>query len=561
MAKRSITFTYLVWTWGFFLLVSSVVFVFATHQAEQAVVAEAEDRARGSLDFVRYLLRERAPYADTKALIDTVDALGVHMGFRLTYIVDGRVLADSEVRAVDVAEMEDHGTRPEVLQALAKGFGQDARQSHTLGRDMLYVAGTISGLAGAPDGVVRLALPFSALRQELGRLRKVLLAVLALIFAAGGLFAYGLARGMAGSLREISGVVAAVGQGEYDRRIHIVPAKDFAPLAEAVNILAERVGSHVREIEERRRRQEAILDGMAEGLAILDAKGHILAVNRALTAMFAQGDNLVGKTPIEVGMSLDIERWLTGELPGTGGAGRFALPGGRLAEVSVVPVAGATGDGATRVATFHDITEAAAMDGIFRDFVIDASHRLRTPLTKVQGYAETARELAPTDPVGAVGALDVILRGAGEMRAVIDDLLSAARDRFAAATAGALTTDALAALRQSLVASGTLLRARGVTIRLMSFPDGAVPVPAGHEVLAKVFSAILAHIPENAAVAVSVAEDATGVEIRFEGPTASGTVLSEAELAAFGGSIHEDADGRLVRIPRASCAIEGNGRG
>jgi len=557
MAKRSITFTYLVWTWGFFLLVSSVVFVFATRQAERAVVVEAEQRARSSLDFVRYLLRERAPFANAEALAATVDALGEHMGFRLTYIVDGRVLADSAVKPADVAEMENHADRPEVRQALASGYGQDERQSHTLGRDMLYVAGTFTGAAGAPAGVVRLALPFSDLRQELGRLRHVLLAVLALVFAAGGLVAYGLARGMAGSLREISGVVAAIGQGEFDRRIHIVPARDFAPLAEAVNILAERVGSHVREIEERRRRQEAILDGMAEGVAILDAQGRMVAVNRALVAMFPQCADLVGKTPIEAGMSLDIERWLTGEIPGPGSgvAGRFALPGGRLAEVSVVPVAGTGEAGATRVVTFHDITEAASMDGIFRNFVIDASHRLRTPLTKVQGYAETARDLAATDPVAAAAALEVIGRGAAEMRGVIDDLLAAARNRFAAAATSAPATDALAVLRQALVAAGSLLRARGVTVRLVTFPEGPIPVPVGHEVLAHVLAAMLSHIPESAAVAVSVTEDAAGVEIRFEGPTSPGPVLSDAEVAAFGGSIGEDGAGRLVRIPRASCAI------
>jgi len=558
MAKRSITFTYLVWTWGFFLLISCVVFVFATRQAERAVVVEAEQRARTTLGFVRYLLRQRAPFAGPESLAATVDELGEHMGFRLTYIVGGRVLADSAVKPADVAEMENHGDRPEVRQALASGYGQDERQSHTLGRDMLYVAGTFAGAAGAPAGVVRLALPFSALRQELDRLRNVLLAVLGLVFVAGGLVAYGLARGMSGSLREISGVVAAIGQGEFDRRIHIVPARDFIPLAEAVNVLAERVGAHVREIEERRRRQEAILDGMAEGVAILDAQGRMLAVNRALVAMFPECDVLVGKTPIEAGMSLDIERWLTGAMPGPGGAGcsgRFALPGGRLAEVSVVPVAGAGEAGASRVVTFHDITEAAAMDGIFRDFVIDASHRLRTPLTKVRGYAETARDMTAGDPQAAASALDVIVRGAEEMQGVIDDLLAAARDRFSAAATSAPATDALAVLRQAMVAAGSLLRARGVTVRLVSFPEGAIPVPVGHALLTRVFGAILSHIPEGAAVAVSVTEDATGVAVCFEGPTAPGAVLSDAEAAAFGGSIGEDGAGRLVRIPRASCAI------
>ena len=63
-------------------------------------------------------------------------------------------------------------------------------------------------------------------------------------------------------------VAAAIGNGHFDQRIHIVPATDFAPLAEALNTLAARIGSHVGEIEERRQRQETIFEGMAEGLTL-----------------------------------------------------------------------------------------------------------------------------------------------------------------------------------------------------------------------------------------------------------------------------------------------------
>lgn len=549
MAKRSITLSYLLWTWGFFLLVLSAVFVFATRQSEHTVVAEAEDRARSALGLVRYLLRARAPVDGNTGLAAYVDSLGPHLGFRLTYIVGGRVVADSDVTTAGVAEMENHADRPEVRDALAGGYGQDVRLSHTLGRDMLYVAEPFPGAPGIPAGVLRLALPISTLRGELGRLRLTLLWVLGLVFVAGGVVAYGLARSMSRSLKEISGVVAAIGQGEYDRRIHIVPARDFAPLAEAVNVLAERVGAHVREIEERRERQAAILDGMAEGVAILDDRGRIQAVNRALAAMFPQSVDPVGKTPIEAGMSLAIERCLDGENPGQGPAGRYELPGERVAEISVVPVAG---DAHARIATFHDVTEVAALDRIFRDFVIDASHRLRTPLTKVQGYAETARDLAAADAAGAGAALDVVLRGAGEMRAVIDDLLAAARDRFAATAAAAPAGDALAALRQALAETGSLLRAKGVTARLVTAPVGPVPVRADHGVLTRVCAELLGQAPAGATVAVSVAMDEAVVEIRFQGPVVLEATPPDEALTPWGGTVTLDGAVWVLRLPRAA---------
>lgn len=559
MAKPSITLKYLLWTWGFFLLVLSLVFVFATRRAERSVMAEAEERARTSLDLAGHLLAVHAPFADEATLAAWADDLGPHLGFRLTYIVAGRVVADSEVGTSGVGEMEDHASRPEVRLARQTGFGQDVRQSHTLGRDMLYVAEVHAGSPGVPSGILRLALPVSSLRGEVARFRDTLLAVLALVFAAGGVAAWGLARRMTGTIREISGTVAAIGQGHFDRRIHIVWARDFAPLACAINALAERIGSHVREIEVRRERQEAILEGMAEGLAILDASGRIVAANRALRELFPRLPEPVGRTPLEVGMPLCVERALAEFEPGGGKSrhiGRFELQSGRVVEVTVAGVAGDEA-GPGRVATFHDVTEAATMDRIFRDFVIDASHNLRTPLTKILGFAESARDTLDAGPcgererAGAVQALATVVRAAGDMAGVINDLLAAARDRFARAKEAAPAVDALAALKQALAASGALLRAKGVTARIVTAPDGPLPVRQDYEALVRIFTSILSQTPDAASLAVTAGMAGESVEFRFQGPAAIGTELP-APGPAGGGEVFLDGATRVVRLPRAA---------
>lgn len=560
MAKRSITLHYLLWTWGFLLLVQSAVFVFATRQAGRTVVEEAEERARASLDLVAHLLAGKAPFAGEAALAAWIDDLGPHSGFRLTYVVSGRVLADSGVGASGITDLESHADRPEVRQALSGGFGQDVRVSRTLGRDMVYVAKAVSGTPGLPDGILRLALPVSALRGELSRLRDILLAALALVFAAGGVAAWVLARRMAGTLREISGVVAAVGAGHYERRIHLVPARDFLPLAAAVNSLAERIGSHVRELEERRRRQEAILDGMAEGLAILDASGRILAANRALADMFPTAGGLLGKTPLEAGMPLGLDRALAVPLPEGAGArrvGRFGVRNGRVVEVNAAPVAagGLSGED-VRIATFHDVTEVATLDRIFRDFVIDASHNLRTPLTKVRGYAETARDMLPPDvPAGGgsvMSCLDVVVRAADDMRGVIDGLLAASRDRFAAVKAAAPATDALAALGQALAECGPLLRSRGVSTRVADAPEGGLAVRVGHEALVRTFAVLFSRAPDASFLGITATGDGEMAEIRFEGPFPPGGEPPGRELADDGGEVVSDGTAWIVRLPRAA---------
>ncbi|WP_300162218.1 histidine kinase dimerization/phospho-acceptor domain-containing protein [Solidesulfovibrio sp.] len=562
MPKRSITLQFLLWTWGFFLLVLICVFVFATGRAEKAVLAEAEERARTSLDLAGYLLSKEPGLDGRSALAAYADALGPHLGFRLTYIVDGKVVADSAVHAAGVPEMEDHAGRPEVRQALAGGFGQDVRKSQTLGRDMLYVARAWPGGEGVPAGVLRLAMPMSALGGELSRLRDAILAVLALVFVAGGVAAYGLARSTSRSLKEIAGVVAAVGRGHYDRRIHIVPARDFAPLAASINILAERIGGQVREIEERRARQEAVLESMAEGVAILDGVGRIVAANRALREMFPKLPEPVGRTPIEAGMPLCVERALTAFDPEAGPwerIGRFELANGRVVEVTAARLADEA-DPAARVATFHDVTEAASMDRIFRDFVIDVSHNLRTPLTKVRGFAETALDLLPPggDEAGrgtnAAMALGAVIRAADDMKTLIEELLAAARERFAAARAATPGGDAVSALKQALMLSAPLLRAKGVVARLVAAPDGPLPVRAAYDDMVRAFCAILSQTPDAVSVGVTASREDGHAVLRFEGPANLDIALPTADLADGGGEACLDGASRVVRLPLAGGA-------
>lgn len=555
MSRRSITLSHLLWTWGFFLLVLSGVFVFAAGRAERAALAEAEERARRSLELARYLLRSHPTFGGDADLAAYVDSLGPYLGFRLTYIVGGRVLADSDVGAAGVGVMENHAARPEVKTALEGGFGQDLRLSRTLGRDMLYVAQAIPAEAGLPAGIVRLALPVSSLRAEIGRFRETLLAVLALVFVAGGAASAILARRLSRTVGEMAAVARDIGHGHFDRRIHLVPAADFAPLAEAINALAGRIGAHVGEIEARRARQDAIFDGMAEGLAILDASGRIAAANQAFRAMFPKCDDPTGRIPLEAGAPLCVQRALgdAGAQPGDVRAvGRFELPTGRVVDVvEAVPATPEVG----RILTFHDVTEAAAMERIFRDFVIDASHNLRTPLTKVLGYAETARgmlaEAAP-DMNGADAALAVVERAAAAMKGVIDELLAAARDRFAAAKAKAPATDLLAALKQALAAVSPILGAKGVTARLVEAPDGPAGVAVPHETLVQAFSAILVQTPDAASTAVRLLREERGAyAVRFEGPARLDVALPVADLAAAGGEVFFDGATRVVRLPAA----------
>jgi two-component system phosphate regulon sensor histidine kinase PhoR len=83
----------------------------------------------------------------------------------VTFIAeDGRVLGDSEVAREALAELENHASRDEVVQARQSGEGASRRKSATTGVETEYSAVAVRDSAVA---VVRVALPLTAVAERM----------------------------------------------------------------------------------------------------------------------------------------------------------------------------------------------------------------------------------------------------------------------------------------------------------------------------------------------------------------------------------------------------------
>jgi two-component system phosphate regulon sensor histidine kinase PhoR len=72
----------------------------------------------------------------------------------------------------------------------------------------------------------------------------------------------------------------------------------------------------------------------------------------------------------------------------------------------------------------EDITAEYDLSQVRRDFVANASHELRTPVTVFTGYLETLLDLAPEPLTPYRPALEQMHQQAQRMRQIIDDLLT-----------------------------------------------------------------------------------------------------------------------------------------
>lgn len=177
---------------------------------------------------------------------------------------------------------------------------------------------------------------------------------------------------------------------------------------------------HRRESRERSQLSD-LIDTVSEGILQIDATGRIDRLNPAGQRLLGLPAGAVGQ-PVSalirsVALRDAVERGLAGEVAP---AAEVVLDDRRVL-ASVAPH-----DHGGVVATFVDLTDLRRLEEVRRDFVANASHELKTPLTSIRGYADTL--LTGTVPESEREQfIATISRNADRLQRIVDDLLDLSR--------------------------------------------------------------------------------------------------------------------------------------
>ena len=334
---------------------------------------------------------------------------------------DGTVLVDT---GADAAGLENHADRPEVIAALASGWGEDTRASDTVGVPMLYVAKRFT------DGMIgRAAMPLSSIDSLVwrGATGFLLASLVALLLALA--LSSRMARRAVTPLGAVSDALSSVLSGSEPSSLDAYRGDDeLRPILRYIDKLVERLGDSIRSLTSERDKVNLILDCMDEGLLLLDEKGGLLSCNRAARELFGvpEGSDLSGlllhtrsrrlREAIEqchrqkTQVILDVD-----DLPSPGRSLRFFLS----------PVSGQQYEG-QRVGTsilLSDVTELKRAEHIRRDFTANVSHELKTPLTSIKGFADMLSSGMVTEPTDQKRFSSLIGVEADRLIALINDIL------------------------------------------------------------------------------------------------------------------------------------------
>jgi len=348
-------------------------------------------------------------------------------GVRITLILpDGRVVGDSDE---DPRNMDDHSSRPEVVQARQESLGSSRRFSHTVGEDMQYEALRVDGPGGIL-GFVRAAKPVTLIDSQLGLARRSVLLGTAAGVLAALLLGLLLSRRITQPIASMTRIARDLSAGRYDSRVHVAHADEIGILGQTLNELGAEITRRIAALSQEDAQLRAMLASMIEGVVAVDEEGRIAFINQAARALLelgettAEGRTLWGLAPIR-----ELEEIL--ERARTTGAHELRevelFRGGkeRVFQTHASPFHGGGKGGFVLV--LHDITELRRLERVRRDFVANVSHELKTPLTSIQGFVETLLSGALADPDNNVRFLQRIEANVRRLTNLVSDLLSLAR--------------------------------------------------------------------------------------------------------------------------------------
>jgi two-component system phosphate regulon sensor histidine kinase PhoR len=175
---------------------------------------------------------------------------------------------------------------------------------------------------------------------------------------------------------------------------------------------------------------EATLDGMIEGLVVLDSQGRIALANRSAEVMFSFSRMMVGGTLLEAIRNHEVAALATRAASASTAIEhevRIEGPKPRVLQISAVALHDARGGAAGAVLVFHDVTQLRQLEAMRQDFVANVSHELRTPLSLIKSAAETLIDGGRNDPAVTTRFLEIIDKHASRLTLLIDDLLLLAR--------------------------------------------------------------------------------------------------------------------------------------
>lgn len=211
------------------------------------------------------------------------------------------------------------------------------------------------------------------------------------VLVIGFVTAHGIARRFGGPIEALAKAADKIGQGDFEVTLPISSAAEMNLLTRRFGIMAESLRQHhlmnFDEMLASQQRLQAVLDSIDDGLLMIDRQGQLEHLNPVAQRQLGWEQPRLGQGLGEAldRPELDEQLYLVlrgGTLERAPEDLSIEIDGEtRLLTYSLTPVSHTEGHILGAVMVLHDVTEQRAFERVRSEFVLRASHELRTPVT------------------------------------------------------------------------------------------------------------------------------------------------------------------------------------
>jgi len=258
------------------------------------------------------------------------------------------------------------------------------------------------------------------------------------VLIIGFITAHAIARRFGAPIEALAQAADNIGQGNFDVTLPISSAVELNQLTRRFGIMADALREHqatnVDELLAGQQRLQAVLDSIDDGLLMIDRQGRLEHLNPVAQRQLGWDSDRLGQ-----GLGTALER------PELDEQLQLVLRGStlerppedlsievdgesRLLTYSLTPVSHTQGHILGAVMVLHDVTEQRAFERVRSEFVLRASHELRTPVTGMHMAFGLFRERTHFVPDSReADLLDTVNEEMQRLMQLINDLLNFSR--------------------------------------------------------------------------------------------------------------------------------------
>ena len=332
---------------------------------------------------------------------------------RITYINSlGKVVYDSEANP-DI--MENHNTRPEVLEARQKGTGSSIRYSESVKINMMYFATVFKS-----GSIIRSSMPMKEISSFESGFFKYYVIILLMVVIISILISYKLINFMLKPIKDLENATSEIAKGDLSIRARITSSDEIGHLGKTFNEMANKLQKTINNSLEQQNRLEAILTSMDSGIIAVDKNKKIIMINPYAEKIFEIISNAIGKNFLDIIRNHELEDIFSHKNYDVNEISTITFRGKTLRIRTADIINGGVPIGT--VAVIQDITDLRKLENMRSQFVANVSHELKTPLTSIKGFAETLKDVE--DQQIREKFLNIINDEAERLTRLINDILT-----------------------------------------------------------------------------------------------------------------------------------------